>query len=125
MSTETTPLAIKRVNTILYCEPWSETVDFYRSVLSLSVSFENEWFVEFVVHDTARVSIADASRSTISAGHGDGITLSWHVADLGAARAELRGRGAEMSPVTPRWGAVTTTFNDPAGNRIELWAEVE
>lgn len=109
----------------MYCDQWSETVDFYREILAFPVSFENEWFVEFAVHGDATLSVADASRATIAAGGGDGITLSWRVVDLAAARVELLRRGVETTPVTPRWGAITTMFSDPAGTRIELWANVE
>ena len=123
MTKETNPLAVERSNTILYCEAWSATVDFYRHVLALPVTFENEWLVEFKIHSGAMVSVADAGRATIVAGHGDGITLSWRVADAGAARLELVARGVVTSPVTRRWGSSTTMFNDPAGNRIELWSD--
>jgi catechol 2,3-dioxygenase-like lactoylglutathione lyase family enzyme len=110
-----------RSNTILYCDRWSDTVAFYRSVLGLTVASERKWFIEFELHDRAFVSVADASRATIPAGNGEGITLSWQVDGLASLRDLLTERGAEPTPIQPRWGRNSFMVKDPSGNRLEFW----
>ncbi len=124
MNTDTDPqpgIVVERSNTILYCDRWAETAEFYGHTLGLRRSFENDWFVEFGIRDGVFVSVADAARATIHSGSGAGITLSWQVADVAAARRMLTGRGVVVSEIAQRWGAATVFFHDPEGNRIELW----
>lgn len=116
-------LDVERSNTILYCERWTETVRFYRDVLGLDVVFENDWFVELALGSAAFVSIADAARSSIAPGSGAGLTLSWRVADVAAARSALLDAGVEVGEIGTRWGAGVLDLFDPAGNRIELWSK--
>ena len=116
------PLQALTSNTIIYCDDWSAVIDFYRNGLGLRATMEREWFVEFEVHPGAHVSVADASRTTIAAGNGTGLTLSWRVDDVAAARDSLIARGIDTSPIRRRWDADTCFVFDPAGNRIELWA---
>ncbi len=107
---------------MLYCERWSETVDFYRSVLGLSVEVDNDWFVEFTLTSSSFLSLADSSRATIGAVQGQGVTLTWQVADAGNARAMLEASGVDVTEVRRRWGANVCYFHDPEGHRIELWS---
>ena len=95
-------LSIERTNTVLYCERWLETVAFYRTVLGLGVAFENDWFVEFQLTSSSFLSIADASRATIGAVEGQGVTLTWQVptsANTNAARGQRRRRHRDQEPV--------------------------
>jgi hypothetical protein len=115
-------LTIRRTNTILYCERWAETVRFYRHVLELTTTFENEWFVEFELTPGSYLSVADQSRATIAANHGAGLTLSWEVPDVHVARRQLAAGGLDLPPVGRRWTAATLDLHDPEHNRIELWS---
>jgi catechol 2,3-dioxygenase-like lactoylglutathione lyase family enzyme len=49
----TIPPPVRRVNTILYCRHWRETVAFYRERLGLKSAFQCDWFVEFRLTPTA------------------------------------------------------------------------
>jgi len=113
---------VTRINTILYCEAWAETVRFYRELVGLGVFYESDWFVEFEV-GPGFLSIADAARATVGESRGQGITLSWEVPDIHSARYELETRGVPMGPIGRRWGALIVDFWDPEGHRIELWQE--
>jgi uncharacterized glyoxalase superfamily protein PhnB len=115
-------LRIERTNTILYCEGFAETVEFYRDVFGFNVTFANDWFTEFVLGDGSHLSVADAARATIGPARGVGITLSWQVLDLEAAYQSLVTRGAQPDPIHQRWGAAAFHVRDPEGHRIELWA---
>lgn len=115
-------LGVRRSNTILYTDRWLESVAFYRTTLGLPVAFENDWFVEFGVGSDAFVSVADAARSSVAAGSGDGITLGLQVDDVQLVRSHLLGAGAEVGEVLRRWGADVLYVHDPAGNRLEFWS---
>lgn len=116
-------VSIGRVNTVLYCDRWSETVEFYRSALGLSVEFENDWFVEFRLSSSSFLSITDASRATIASVGGQGVTLSWRVPVVAEARTRLEAGGIDVTPIEPRWGAQVCYCHDPEGHRIELWSD--
>lgn len=116
-------LTPQTANTILYCHAWSETVAFYRDKLGLPVNFASDWFVEFALTDTARLSIADERRATIKSSRGAGITLTFQVADADASWAEFHNAGLQPTPCrTHPWGARTFYLHDPEGNRLELWS---
>jgi catechol 2,3-dioxygenase-like lactoylglutathione lyase family enzyme len=113
-------MEVTRTNTILYCSNWAETARFYREQVGLRVSHENDWFVEFEV-GPGFLSIADAARATVGQTRGQGVTLSWKVGDIDAARRDLQAKGIEVSAVKQRWGAPAVDFRDPEGHRVELW----
>ena len=115
-------ISINRTNTILYSDAFQKTVSFYQDILQLTVTAQKDWFVEFRLRDRVYLSVADAGRTSVPAGKGDGITLSWQVEDVREARDRLIAMGVETSPVEWRYGAWVVFLRDPAGNRIELWS---
>jgi catechol 2,3-dioxygenase-like lactoylglutathione lyase family enzyme len=110
-----------RTNTIFYCGHWIETVEFYRDTLKLPVQFENDWFVEFQLTTTSYLSIANADNTTINAVNGQGVTLTWQVADLQDLANKLRASGVQTTEISRKWNALSCFFHDPEGHRIELW----
>ena len=117
-----TVMQIKSANVILYCKKWTETVDFYRTGLSLPITTSTDWFVEFQVTETSRLSVADESRTSIKSAGGKGITITLQVADLRALRTRLEHEGLTPTAVKEVWGAKAFYIFDPDGNRIEFWA---
>jgi predicted enzyme related to lactoylglutathione lyase len=117
-----TIIHIKSANTILYCKKWEETVAFYRSGLKLPVTTGNEWFVEFKLTRTSRLSVADESRKSIKSSGGTGITIGLQVADITAARTQLEEAGLNPTQVREIWGSKVIYVFDPEGNRIEFWS---
>ena len=115
--------AARQINTILYCGEFGATVEFYRDLLRLQVSFANEWFVEFRLGDEVTLSIADAGHTTIEPAQGRGMTLSLKVDDLDGLRERLIGLGIEAAPVSKRFGSRVFDIHDPEGHRIEYWAD--
>jgi catechol 2,3-dioxygenase-like lactoylglutathione lyase family enzyme len=116
------PGAIKRINTILYCRNWDDTVTFYRDVLKLSVNFETEWLVEFQLIDDTFLSIANTAFTSIQSAKGSGITLSFQVENIDIAHRRLREIGIETGPIKAIWGSRAFYIFDPEGHRIELWS---
>jgi predicted enzyme related to lactoylglutathione lyase len=113
---------IKRINTILYCQNWGDTVKFYRDVLKLMVNHEAEWLVEFQLIDNTFLSIANAAFTSIKSSSGDGITLSFQVETVDVTKRQLLEIGIETGPIKSIWGARAFYIFDPEGHRIELWS---
>ena len=111
-----------RANTILYCRSWAATATFYRG-LGFPAVFENDWFVEFHLSGDAYLSVADASRASVAAVGGQGITLAWQVDNLGEVHSHLQAAGVAVTPIRRRWGAWVCYCHDPEGHRIEFWAD--
>jgi hypothetical protein len=78
-------------------------VTFYRDALRLPVAHDTDWFVEFQLTASSYLSIADASRATIAAVEGQGVTLSWRVADVSAARRRLIEQGLTPTDERTLW----------------------
>ena len=119
-----TEIGLGRINTILYCRRWREAVTFYRDVLGLGVHVETDWFVEFRVAEDAFLSIADQERASVRSAGGEGITLSFQVADAAGWHARLALRGVAVGPIRNHWNAAAFFFRDPEGHRIEVWSPV-
>ncbi len=120
-------LTFKTANTILYCQKWAETVAFYKDDLALPVLFASDWFVEFELGATARLSIADERHSRIKSSQGAGLTLTLQVEDASAAWTYLHARGLELESLRDHaWGGARVFyFYDPEGHRLEIWSPVE
>lgn len=115
---------LKTINTILYCRKWKETVGFYKTLLNLKVITSRDWFVEFRINETSRLSVADASRATVDSSDGKGITISLEVDDIQAVHAYLKKAGLHPAGIKDHaWGAKVIYLHDPEGNRLEFWAE--
>lgn len=115
-------MKIKAANTILYCKKWDETGSFYRDGLKLLVISSTDWFVEFKLNESARLSVANEARATVKSGEGRGITISLQVADIEETRAELIESGLSPGPIKEIWGSKAIYLHDPEGNRLEFWA---
>lgn len=113
---------IKSANIILYCKKWEEMVAFYQTTLQLPVTTSTEWFVEFKLTGSSRLSVADESRTSIKSGSGKGITIGLQVADVMIIQAQLKDAGLNPTAVKEVWGAKACYVFDPEGNRIEFWS---
>jgi catechol 2,3-dioxygenase-like lactoylglutathione lyase family enzyme len=119
------PPTFNRANTILYCERWADTVDFYRRVLALPVNMEKDWFVEFQLTGDAFLSVADAARASIDTSRGAGLTLTLRVEDIDAVHERLAACGVDVPGIDRHpWGARRFLCHDPEGYRLEFWQPV-
>ena len=112
---------IGRSNTILYCDYWEKTIQFYRDILKFTITYETDWFVEFQITNQAYLSIADTQSTTISSSKGNGLTLSFEIGDLDKAHSLLSKEGVNISQINPIWGTRSFYIFDPEGHRIEFW----
>ena len=113
---------IKRVNTILYCRNWKNTVKFYRDILSFSIHYESEWFVEFQLADNTYLSIANSDCASIKSADGGGITISLQIEDVDSTHSCLNELGIKTSKIKNVWEARAFYIFDPEGHRLELWS---
>ena len=117
-------MLVRTVNTILYCRKWTETVTFYRTQLNLQIATSLEWFVEFKLNETSRLSIANAARTSIDSCDGKGVTITLEVDDLEMTHSYLKEAGLNPTPIMDHaWGARVIYIYDPEGNRLEFWAQ--
>jgi catechol-2,3-dioxygenase len=115
-------MRIKSTNIILYCKNWDEMVAFYQRTLQLPITTSTEWFIEFKLTGTSRLSIANEARTAIKSSSGKGITIGLQVADLMNTRVRLKDAGLDPTEVKEVWGAKAFYLFDPEGNRIEFWS---
>ena len=81
------------------------------------------WLVEFALSETARVSVADASRATVKSAAGQGITLSLEMENLESVRQIITHRGIVATRIKDHpMQARVFYFFDPEGHRIEIWS---
>jgi predicted enzyme related to lactoylglutathione lyase len=116
-------MKIRTTNTIIYCAKWKETVVFYKTQLQLKVATALDWFVEFKLNETARLSIADATRTSMAACAGKGITITMEVEDIASSHLFLEKTGLHPPAIRDHaWGARVFYVHDPEGNRLEFWS---
>jgi predicted enzyme related to lactoylglutathione lyase len=113
---------IKTSNIILYCTKWYETVAFYRDTLKCPTLFSNEWFVEFSLTDTARLSVANEKKSTVKSCQGKGITICLQIEDIDVTHASMEASGLKPTMIKEIWKSRLFYIYDPEGNRIEFWS---
>ena len=114
-------MIIQRSNTILYCQKWADTVVFYRDLFQFKIRHQTDWFVEFQITPNSYLSIANEIRASIDSVNGQGITLSWQVADIETAHKYWLEKQVSISEIKKKWGAFVVYLHDPEGHRIELW----
>ncbi len=115
---------IRTVNTILYCKKWNETVAFYKTYLKLQVITSLEWFTEFKLNETSRLSVANEARTSIDSSDGKGITITMEVDDIESTHSYLQEAGVHPAEIIDHaWGSRVIYLYDPEGNRLEFWSQ--
>ena len=97
-------------------------VAFYQVGLKLPITVSTEWFVEFKLTRTSRLSVANESHTSIKSSNGKGITVGLQVADIVTAHSQLQEAGLNPTAIREIWEAKAFYIFDPEGNRIEYWS---
>jgi catechol 2,3-dioxygenase-like lactoylglutathione lyase family enzyme len=128
-------LSLKRVDVInLFAEDFTGTKSFYREVLGLSLTFEDESTAVFKL-ENIMVCLTDVSAvpelitpATVSSpDDGSRFMLAMFVDDVDAACSELDRHGVALlnGPVDRPWGVRTANFTDPAGHIWQIAQDLE
>ncbi|HCY84367.1 MAG TPA: glyoxalase [Desulfobacteraceae bacterium] len=113
-------------NMILYCRNWKKTVQFYRDILRFPIRFSSDWFYEFSLNESSRLSIADENRSSIKAPLCKGLTITMQVEDIDATWSDFSGMQLNPTPIQSHpWHAKVFYIVDPEGHRLEIWQETK
>ena len=106
----------------------AKALPFYRDVLGLRLMGEDNHAATFDLGNRTPLRLTDVEGHRAS-GH---TVIGWHVADIRAAMADLRGKGVEFQIydgfgqdadgvwASPDGGAKIAWFNDPDGNGLSL-----
>ena len=113
-------------NTILYCKEWEKTVNFYRDGLSLPINFTTDWFVEFCLTESSRLSIANEIKSSIKSSKKKGITIALQVEDIDVVWINIMSKNLKPTKIESHpWNARVFYLFDTEGHRIEIWQSHE
>ena len=113
---------LKIANIILYCREWEQAVHFYKNRLHLPVTAAFDWFVEFQLTDSSRMSIADEKRASRKSNRGKSITIALEVDDIQSVWHILDKNGLQPTEIKDHpWNALVFYIFDPEGHRIEIW----
>ena len=119
-------LASANVMTFVAAKDAAASRDFYENVLGLTVESEDDWAIVFNLGGTML-----RMQKNVDFTPQQFTVLGWHVDDIAAAMAELRGKGVkfEQYPWMPPesdgvmefpGGAKVAWFLDPSGNNLSL-----
>jgi len=114
---------------VLVCRDLGATRTFYKSVLGFTITYERDDWVKFQV---GSVSIALRPQSDLFADRhviGSAVQLAFEVpySDVDSCCTELEQQGVNIvqRPTDQTWGHRTLFFNDPEGNIVEIYAEID
>lgn len=90
--------------------------------MKLPIASSTDWFVEFKLNESARLSVADETRTSVKSGDGHGVTISLQVTDIEEIHPEFAENSFGPSAIKAMWGSKAIYLHDPEGNRLEFWA---
>ncbi|MBF0226808.1 MAG: VOC family protein [Desulfobacterales bacterium] len=83
-----------------------------------------EWFIEFKLNETSRLSIANEERTSVRSSCGKGLTITMRVVDIKETLSFLEKEELNPTPIKDHpWGAKVIYIYDPEGNRLEFWSQ--
>ena len=115
---------IEGIDVVFLHSPYQELADWYAEVLGLEISYSDGEWTEYQTHCTARFAVEHVGypRSVVE---NQAVMISFRVADIHLAVANLAGRGVRFYPspdeaVFEAGPSLVATFQDPAGNWVQL-----
>ena len=118
----------RRMDLTISTNKLEQSRDFYRETLGFSLVFENDNYIEMLAEGSTTMGVSFVSPE-LSGGEkftGEGIILSFEVADVDAEFARLKASGVRICEELrdKAWGERSFVINDPNGVHIYIYKAI-
>ena len=118
----------RRMDLTISTNKLDQSRDFYRDILGFALVFENDSYIEMLAQGSTTMGVSFVSPE-LSGGEkftGEGIILSFEVADVDAEFARLKASGVRILEELrdKAWGERSFVINDPNGVHVYIYKSI-
>ena len=118
----------RRMDLTISTNKLEQSRDFYRETLGFSLVFENDNYIEMLAEGSTTMGVSFVTPE-LSGGEkftGEGIILSFEVADVDAEFARLKAAGVRILEELrdKAWGERSFVINDPNGVHVYIYKSI-
>ena len=118
----------RRMDLTISTNKLEQSRDFYRDTLGFTLVFENDSYIEMLAQGSTTMGVSFVSPE-LSGGEkftGEGIILSFEVADVDAEFARLKAAGVRILEELrdKAWGERSFVINDPNGVHVYIYKSI-
>ena len=118
----------RRMDLTISTNKLEQSRDFYRDYLGFELVFENDSYIEMLAQGSTTMGVSFVSPE-LSGGEkftGEGIILSFEVADVDAEFARLKAAGVRILEELrdKAWGERSFVINDPNGVHVYIYKSI-
>ena len=118
----------RRMDLTISTNKLDQSRDFYRDILGFALVFENDSYIEMLAQGSTTMGVSFVSPE-LSGGEkftGEGIILSFEVADVDAEFVRLKAAGVRILEELrdKAWGERSFVINDPNGVHVYIYKSI-
>ena len=118
----------RRMDLTISTNKLEQSRDFYRDILGFALVFENDNYIEMLAEGSTTMGVSFVSPE-LSGGEkftGEGIILSFEVADVDAEFVRLKAAGVRILEELrdKAWGERSFVINDPNGVHVYIYKSI-
>ena len=118
----------RRMDLTISTNKLEQSRDFYRDILGFALVFENDNYIEMLAQGSTTMGVSFITPE-LSGGEkftGEGIILSFEVADVDAEFARLKAAGVRILEELrdKAWGERSFVINDPNGVHVYIYKSI-
>ena len=118
----------RRMDLTISTNKLDQSRDFYRDILGFALVFENDSYIEMLAQGSTTMGVSFVTPE-LSGGEkftGEGIILSFEVADVDAEFARLKAAGVRILEELrdKAWGERSFVINDPNGVHVYIYKSI-
>ena len=118
----------RRMDLTISTNKLDQSRDFYRDILGFALVFENDSYIEMLAQGSTTMGVSFVSPE-LSGGEkftGEGIILSFEVADVDAEFVRLKAAGVRILEELrdKAWGERSFVINDPSGVHVYIYKSI-
>jgi len=118
----------RRMDLTISTNKLEQSRDFYRDILGFALVFENDNYIEMLAEGSTTMGVSFVTPE-LSGGEkfpGEGIILSFEVADVDAEFARLKASGVRILEELrdKAWGERSFVINDPNGVHVYIYKSI-